>query len=125
MNLIQDDQLAFVIRKVPGGVGELGALILVLKIQVYRSLLFAYLQSQGGLPGLARPQQDYGRRVAKQVIQAGAEAAGQHLCNYRTFLHICKPKNWGHPVHTRLQSDGSVRIDLNRNPYGRHFGANP
>lgn len=45
VNLIQDDQLAFVIRKVPGGVGELGALIFVLKIQVYRSLLAAYLQS--------------------------------------------------------------------------------
>ena len=40
---------------------------------------------------MARPQQDYGRRVAKQVIQTGAEAAGQHLCNYRAFLHICKP----------------------------------
>ena len=43
-----------------------------------------------GLERLARPQQDYGWRVAKQVIQAGAEATVQHLCNYRAFLHICK-----------------------------------
>jgi hypothetical protein len=45
VNLVQDDQLAFVLRKVPGRVGELGALILVLKIEVYRGLLVAYLQS--------------------------------------------------------------------------------
>jgi hypothetical protein len=45
VNLIQDDQLAFVIREVPSGAGELGAFILVLKIQIYGSLLLAYLQS--------------------------------------------------------------------------------
>lgn len=76
------------IRKVPRGARELGALILVLKIQVDRSLVLADLQSQGGLSGLARPQQNYGGRVVEKVNEAGGEAAGQHLCNYRAFLHI-------------------------------------
>ena len=54
MNLIQDDQLAFVLRKVPGGVGELGALILVLKIQVDRGLLLTLGAA------LARPRLESG-----------------------------------------------------------------
>lgn len=39
---------------------------------------------------MTRREQRYGCRVAKQVIQAGAEATGQHLCNSGAVLHICK-----------------------------------
>ena len=58
VNLIEDDQLVFVVRKILAGIGELGAVVLVLKIQVDRGCLRANLQSEGCLSSLARPQQD-------------------------------------------------------------------
>jgi hypothetical protein len=85
---IQDDQLALVVRQVVDGAGKLGAFVLVLKIQINRGLPCADLQSQRGLSGLARPQQDDRWRMAKQVTQPGTEASRQHLCNYRALLHI-------------------------------------
>jgi hypothetical protein len=75
VNLIEDDQLVFVVRKILAGIGELGAVILVLKVQVDRGCLLTNLQSEGCLSGLARPQQDDSRRMAKQFIQMGREAA--------------------------------------------------
>jgi len=35
VNLIEDDQLVFVVRKVFTGIGELGAVVLVFKVQVF------------------------------------------------------------------------------------------
>jgi hypothetical protein len=83
VNLIEDDQLVFVICKVPVGIGKLGAVILVFKIQVDRRLLLDDLQSEGCLSGLARPQKDNGWRVTKEVVKSGTKAASQHVCNYR------------------------------------------
>ena len=58
MNLIKDDQLVFVVREIPAGIGELGAVVLVLMVEVDLGCLFANLQSEGCLSGLARPYQD-------------------------------------------------------------------
>jgi hypothetical protein len=87
VNLIEDDQLVLVVRKILAGVGESGPVILVFKIQVDRSCLRANLQSESCLSSLARPQKDDSRRMAKQFIQAGREAAREHVCNYRQLLH--------------------------------------
>src|ERR1039457_3532237 len=87
--LIEDDQLVLVVHKILARIGEPGPVILVFKIQVDRSCLLANLQSESCLSSLARPQKDYCRRMAKQFIQTGREAARDHACNYRHLLHIC------------------------------------
>jgi len=61
VNLIEDDQLVFVVRKILAGIGELGAVVLVFKIQVDRGSLRANFQGEGCLSSLARPQQDHRR----------------------------------------------------------------
>ena len=58
VNLIEDDQLVFVVRKILAGVGEFGAVILVLKIEIDLSCPLANLHSEGCLSSLARPQKD-------------------------------------------------------------------
>ena len=61
MNFIEDDQFVFVVREILAGIGELGAVVLVFKIQVDRRSLRANLQSESCLSSLTRPQQDHRR----------------------------------------------------------------
>jgi hypothetical protein len=89
VNLIEDDQVVLVVRKILARIGEPGPVILVFKIQIDRSCLLANLQSESCLSSLARPQKDNSRRMAKQFVQMGREAAREHICNYRLLLHIC------------------------------------
>jgi hypothetical protein len=99
VNLVQDYQVALVIRQVAGGVGEFGALILVLKVQVDGGLLRADLQSECGFPYLPWPEKNYGGRVAKLLNQSRAEVSDKHL-NAIIKDHVCN-------------SGGKLRIFIN------------
>ena len=68
VNFIEDDQLVFVVSELFAGIGEFGAVILVLKVEIYRGCLLANLQSEGCLSGLAPPQKDDSQRMEKQFI---------------------------------------------------------
>lgn len=61
VNLIEDDQFVFVVREIFTGIGELGAVVLVFKIQVDRGSWRANLQSESCLSSLARPPQNHRR----------------------------------------------------------------
>lgn len=77
LDLIQNDQLLFVIRQVAGRAGKPEAIIVVLQIEVYGRLLAADLESKSGFSHLARTQQNHGGRVPEQILEPGAEAPGE------------------------------------------------
>jgi hypothetical protein len=127
VNLIEDDQLVLVVRKILARIGEPGPVILVFKIQVDRSCLRANLQSESCLSSLARPQKDDSRRMAKQFIQTGREAARDHACNYRQLPHkyiVMFESGWNALLTSTLRCAGMGFLmngdsPANQNPNGQ------
>lgn len=82
MDLVQDNQLVLMLGQVKLRLGKPSAVSVRFEVEIDRRTPFGYLQRQGCLADLTRPEQRHSRHAIQHLGEFCADAGFNHPCKY-------------------------------------------